>query len=159
MLGIGNLAVSREAHQELFDVGAIARLLPCIKSNDVLTRRAVAFALNNVSANPSNHTACERLGIIRTLVGLLKETDKDTNLQAVLSIRHLCESARCRNQLIDVQGIAPLLSLCGSEDIEVKRECAAALRNLSLSEQSKVAIVRDGGLDVLCDMMHSPGKP
>ena len=70
VLGIGNLAVSRESHQELFDVGAVAALLPVTKSPDALTKRALAFSLNNISANAANHSACERLGLVRTLVGL-----------------------------------------------------------------------------------------
>ena len=37
----------------------------------------------------------------------------------------------------------------------MKRECAAALRNLSLSEHCKIAIVREGGIKVLMDMLHS----
>jgi hypothetical protein len=104
VLGIGNMAVSRECHQELFDVGAIAKVLPCANSTDALTKRAVAFTFNNFSANPANHSACERLGVIRYITALLKDVDKDTNLQACLAVRHLFESARCRNQFLEMQG-------------------------------------------------------
>ena len=57
---------------------------------------------------------------------------------------------------MDMGGIPSLLSLAASEDVEVRRECAAALRNLSLSEHCKVAIVREGGMEILMDMLHSP---
>ena len=49
-----------------------------------------------------NQSACERLGVARTLIVLLRDVDKDTNLQATLALRHLFESARCRNQFTDL---------------------------------------------------------
>jgi HEAT repeat protein len=110
-LGIGNLAVSRESHQELFDVGAVASLVECVKSSDVMTKRAAAFAINNISSNPANHTACERLGITRALIQLLSDADKDASLQATLATRHLCESAKFRNQFTELNGIPSLVAL------------------------------------------------
>jgi hypothetical protein len=156
VLGIGNLAVSRESHQELFDVGAIAQLVDCAKANDVMTKRAVAFTMNNIASNPANHVPCERLGLTRALVSLLADADKDTNLQATLATRHLCESAKFRNQFTELNGIPVLLALGLSEDVEVKREVAATLRNISLSVHSKVVMVREHCLQLLNDFMHSP---
>lgn len=108
-----NLAVSRDTHQELFDVGAVATLVnKCDASvTDIETRRALAFGFNNVGSNPANHTACERLGVIRKICDLLKDLDKDTNLQATIALRRLCESARCRNQTTEMGGIPSLLKL------------------------------------------------
>jgi hypothetical protein len=56
--------------QELFDVGAVAQLVDCAKAHDIMTKRAVAFTLNNIASNPANHIACERLGIKSTYVCL-----------------------------------------------------------------------------------------
>jgi vacuolar protein 8 len=63
VLGVANLAVSRESHQELFDVGAIAGLTQCVKSTDQHTLRALSFAYTNICSSPANHVACERLGM------------------------------------------------------------------------------------------------
>lgn len=111
VLGIANLAVSRESHQELFDVGAIVSLVDSVKSSDIMTKRAAAFAINNISSNPANHVACERLGLSRALIQLLSDVDKDTNLQATLATRHLCESAKFRNQFTELNGIPALIAL------------------------------------------------
>ncbi len=157
VLGLGNLAVSRESHQELFDVGAVALLIDCAKSGDLLTKRAVAFAFNNIAANSQNHTVCERLGLTRALTILLNDPDKDTNLQATLATRRLCESAKFRNQFVDLHGIPVLLTLgLNTEDVEMKREVAATLRNLSLSVHGKVVIIREKGLKLLAEYMQSP---
>jgi hypothetical protein len=65
VLGIGNMAISKESHQELFDVGAVAGLLNCAKSNDLQTRRCCAFAFNNIAANAANHPAAEVINTLR----------------------------------------------------------------------------------------------
>jgi hypothetical protein len=48
-----------------------------------------------------------------------------------------------------------LMQLGSTEDVETRREVAAAFRNISLSEACKVMLVHCGALGVLCDMMHS----
>lgn len=157
VLGLGNLAVSRESHQELFDVGAVATVMDLTtKATDLLTKRAIAFCLNNIACNPANHIPCERLGLTRALLILLGDRDKDVNLQAILATRHLCESAKFRNQFVELNGIPVLLPLGFSEDIEVKREVCAALRNLSLSVHGKVVMIREKVLTLLCECMQSP---
>lgn len=150
VLGIANLAVSRDTHQELFDVGAVAAMVTCCNSTDLQTRRAVAFGFNNISSNPANHTACERLGIIRQLCKLLEDHTTRTHICRPLWLFVGCavESARCRNQITEMGGMASQLS----STLATRK----MWRNLSLSEASKVAIVRQGGLGVICDMMHSP---
>ena len=130
--------------------------MECAKVDDEMTKRAVAFTFNNISTNPANHVPCERLGMTRALILLLKDSDKDTNLQATLAIRHLCESPKFRNQFTELNGIPSLIALGTSEDVEVKREVAAALRNISLSVHSKIVIIREKGLPLLNEMMHSP---
>ena len=42
-----------------------------------------------------------------------------------------------------------MLQLAESDSVEVQREVAACLRNLSLSEPNKIAIRQGGGLEVL----------
>ncbi|CAM9303250.1 unnamed protein product [Discosporangium mesarthrocarpum] len=157
VLGLGNLAVVTQNHQTLFDGGGVSSLLMenVYGADDLETRRCVAFALNNIAAFEPNHRACERLGVLRPLVKLLRDPDQDTHLQAAFAIRQLSVTARCRSQLVEMKGLNPLLRLGASDSAEVLREVAAALRNVSLSEHSKIDIVKEGGLTVLVEMMHS----
>ena len=57
-------------------------LLPLAASEDLDTRRCVAFGLNNVASNEANHRVCEKMGVLRPLVTLLKDPDVDVHLQA-----------------------------------------------------------------------------
>ena len=115
-------------------MGAIAGLTQCAESKDLQTLRGLAFGYVNICSNPANHVACERLGLLRPIISLLQHSDKDVHLPACLAVRHLCETPRCRNQFLDLGGVQPLLALGKEDDVEVRREVAAAMRNLSLSE-------------------------
>ena len=79
-------AVVTQNHQEPSDTGAVAALLPLASSEDLETRRCVAFALNNIASNELNHRVCERMGVLRPLVRLLKDKDQDTHLQACFAV-------------------------------------------------------------------------
>lgn len=111
VLGLGNLAVVTQNHQTLFEAGGVSSLLmeAVYAAEDVETRRCVAFALNNISSFEPNHRACERAGVLRPLVRLLKDHDVSTHLQAVFAIRQLSVTARCRSQLVEMKGLPPLL--------------------------------------------------
>lgn len=111
VLGLGNLAVVAQNHQRLFEAGGIASLLlECVyATEDLETRRCVAFALNNIAGFEPSHRACERAGVMRPLVKFLRDPDLDTHLQALFAIRQLSVTARCRSQFIEMKGLDPLL--------------------------------------------------
>lgn len=111
VLGLGNLGVVTQNHQTLFEAGGVSSLLleSVYAAEDLDTRRCVAFALNNIASFEPNHRACERAGVLRPLVRLLRDPDPDTHLQAVFAIRQLSVTARCRSQLVEMKGLSPLL--------------------------------------------------
>lgn len=110
-MGLANLAVVTQNHQTLFEAGGVSSLLmeAVYAAEDIETRRCVAFALNNIASFEPNHRACERAGVLRPLVRLLKDPDANTHLQAVFAIRQLSVTARCRSQLVEMKGLPPLL--------------------------------------------------
>jgi vacuolar protein 8 len=119
----------------------MAALSALADSKDVETRRCVAFAFNNLSTNEENHATIERLGLVRPLISLAARTDDtDTHLQAVIALRHLALHPKNRLDIVALGGLEPLLELLRlpAAPIEVPREVAACLRNLSLSETNKV---------------------
>ena len=64
---------------------------------------------------------------------------------------------KCSFQFIEeLQGLKPLLLLAASESIEIQREVAATLRNLSLGPAANAtAIFRAGGVQVLVELAVS----
>ena len=111
VLTLGNLGVVTQNHQTLFEAGGVASLLleSVYAAEDLETRRCVAFALNNIASFEPNHRACERAGVLRPLVRILHDPDLDTHLQALVAIRQLSITTRCRSQLIEMKGVRPLL--------------------------------------------------
>ena len=67
----------------------------------------------------------------------------------------LAPTLRNRIKINEMGGVNPLLRLADSTNVEVQREVAACLRNLSLGEQVKVALVRAGCLKALIGFSHS----
>ena len=154
-LGIGNLAIVTANHQELFDSGAIASLLPLAVCDDLETRRCTAFGLNNVASNEKNHRVLRKDGRPPTLSRSDQGQGPGHAFTSVSSGAAASLTPKCRFQFVEMKGLQPLLALADSDSIEVQRELAAALRNLSLSEQNKISIVREGGMDVLIKFAHS----
>ena len=74
------------------------------------------------------------------LLAQARTDDTDTHLQAVIALRHLSLHPKNRLDVVALGGLEPLLELLRlpAAPIEVPREVAACLRNLSLSETNKV---------------------
>lgn len=155
-LAIGNIAVEHKHHKDLFDQGAVAALLVAKKSSDLETRRALAFALNNLAANEANAAMIRKLNVLKTVVALLQDDHVDTHLQTCFALRRMAIEDRNRTQAVSFGALTPLFKLAAaSESVEVQREVCAALRNLSLSEDNKVAMVLSGALAPLTTLVHS----
>ncbi|KDO22842.1 hypothetical protein SPRG_11979 [Saprolegnia parasitica CBS 223.65] len=71
-LAIGNLAVSAANHKDLFDQGAIGALLHLETASDAETRRCLAFAINDVAGNEVNLAQLDKMGILRTIIGIME---------------------------------------------------------------------------------------
>ena len=69
------MALALGNHVDIIEVGALPALLSAAESNDLDTRRCVAFALNSLCMNEKNHVVCERVGIIKPLVNLAMMED------------------------------------------------------------------------------------
>lgn len=81
-LSLGNLDLSSSNHQPLIDCSAIASLIPLTISDDLETRRCVAFGFHNIAANELNHRKCDKMGVLDGLVVLLASDEQNTLLHA-----------------------------------------------------------------------------
>ena len=83
----------------------------------------------------------ERMGLIKPLIRLAARLDDtETHTQAIIALRHLALHPKNRLDIVALGGLEPLLQLAvvPATPVEVLREIAACLRNLSLSEANKV---------------------
>ena len=144
-LTIANLSLCKANHSFLLENHSVESLLPLTHSDDIETLRGVSFALHSLSIHEENHSLLEGTAAIKALVTLARCGDRDTALQACLATKYLCVCERCRNIFVESRGLEPLLLLASSDDLETKQEVCAALRNISLSDQNKVAILKEGG--------------
>ena len=152
-LAVANLALVKANHKELVLAKCVESLLPLVDSDDIETLRGISFALHSFSKNEENHARLENTKTIESLVTLARCGDRDTTLQACLAVKYLCACEACRNKFVENGGLEPLLALASRDDLETKREVTAALRNVSLSDMNKKAIMveddGEGNLDII----------
>ena len=154
-LSLGNITVSRASHEQVINSGVLQQFIDMSKSKDTETKRCVAFTIHNIASNKSNIAACERLQIMPSVVNLLHCKDFETKLQACLAVKLFSSSPRSRVQFVEAKGLTPLLRLATLESSELTREFGVALQNLSLSDDNKVHIFKDGGFMILLELCHS----
>lgn len=130
-------------------------ILLLVNSQDIGTLRGTAFALHSLSYNMNNHAALEKAGAIQSVIPLLQCEDHGTILQACLSVKYLSKCEACRVKFVACNGLEHLLALSVSNDLETKRELAAALRNISLSDENKTPIM-DAGIDLIATLCRDP---
>lgn len=162
-LAIGNLAVIPENHKSLFDSGAIhALLLIADSTKDVEITQFIAFTFHNIARSEENHRWCEKMGVLKAIVTLLQSHDEQTQFESCLALRFLCISPKARVQFVEFNGLPHLLKFASGtfssldNDVKFKREAAAALKNISLSDPLKKQIVSSpGGVNILLEMCRS----
>ena len=157
-LTVANLALVRENHSVLLNADTVESLLPLIHSDDIETLRGISFAIHSFSIHEENHSMLELTAAVQSLVTLARCGDRDSSLQACTAVKYLCVCERCRNMFVESGGLEPLMALASSsDDLETKREVSAALRNISLSDQNKEAIMIEGGLvDIISKLARDP---
>jgi hypothetical protein len=156
-LAVGNLALIDANHGVLIDTKLMESIVQLANAQDIETLRGTAFALHLFSKKDSNHSALEAAGAIECLVPLLQCGDRETLLQASLAIKYLSTLTKCRIKFVDCHGHESLLANATSDDLETKRELAAALRNLTLSDENKAPIMQ-AGLDFIATLCRDSDK-
>jgi hypothetical protein len=105
--------------------------------------------------------------MLRSLVALLKHGSKEPSRcpEATDNVnKHICDAITvvCRDQkdakraLLELAGIAPIVSLLHSLDAKVQRAASSVLRTLAFKEdQAKHAIIENGAIQPLVRMLRS----
>jgi len=145
-LAVANFAVLHTNHQVLLDSSAVAGVLSDAKSTDFDTRRSVAFMLNGIATNTSTHIECVKLGVPKVLASLLSCSDLETQIQSCICARHLCINDDARLKFIEAQSLPAVFALSRSASI------AAVLRNISIGDQAKTLLVKNGGIHILAEL-------
>ena len=75
--------------------------------------------------------------------------------KACIGLRNMAQNPKNRKRIGEMGGISAILKLGDSTEASVLRECAACLRNLSLSEELKLLLVKHNALKPLINFAHS----
>lgn len=126
------------------------------RQNAIITLGNLCFDKNYVKGLSSN-------GILKAMISFAfppVETDTtNAQFQAIAALRGLAINDEVRLRLVQLGCCAPLILAAGDEciqtmDIEVRREAAAALFNLALSEDNSILMAQSGIVSALSSLMR-----
>ena len=152
--GLHNLAVERRNHTTLRNLGALRPLIALASSDppDRETMMQAVVALRHLSLDPQNRSMIVQLGGLEPLTRLIAlETGG-------LEDADMVERQRREDDADGGEGMVETHERgeADGRQLDLVRETAACLRNLSLSEDNKIAIVAArGALTALVNAMHS----
>ena len=154
-LTFANLTLSFKYHDRLAIPTLLSSLWPLLSMDDSQTHQCVAFALHNISKNIDYHDCCEKNNVANMITRILGLEDEFSKLHGCLALRYISVSKIVAAQFIQCDGLPKLFLIAAMGNLEQKLEAAACLRNLSLADENKVRICREGGMAVLTDLTRS----
>merc|ERR1719181_969800 len=120
------------------------------QSREADIREYAAFALANLASNAEFCNKIGQEGGILPLIVLAYSKDLNAQCLAIAALRRMCQlTVQNRGRIIRGGGLDPLAMAGRSTEVEVQREVAATLCNLSLSPEHKVEIANSGALEPL----------
>jgi hypothetical protein len=159
---LANLGYGHELNQRLIgDAGALETLLDlcCSRDMDVIESSSAALA-NLVCLHKGNAHRISRVGGIQVLLRLiasavpanLLDSDQMSEVQAncAEALANLTSNYGEENAAqIHALGVAPLVLLCGSGNLQVRRHAALVLGNVAQSDEHRALIGLRGGIEAL----------
>ena len=157
MTAVANLAIDESNHREVLSNIRLQNILSLVRSDDVETLRSLSFALHSFSRYEQNHVIMKVACAADPLVMLLRCEDYDTAFQSCVATKYLCTNETWRNIIADSNGLEALLLLASTQHLELKRELAATLRNMTLSNDNnkKMMAVKDR-LKIIAKLCRDP---
>ena len=127
-----NMAAAKKNHVALIKYGLIKIVCHLITCKESRICKSALQCIANLASNSSNHVSFLEEKCIQNLLSFLSNRQHDITFQSVLALRGFSTSYAFRTQIIQSNGLEPLLKLCCVDSIELQMEVIATLCNLSL---------------------------
>eukprot|EP00803_Ostreobium_quekettii_P004028 evm.model.scf_590.9 EVM.evm.TU.scf_590.9 scf_590:73201-75003(-) len=154
---LSNLSESLEDNRDT--IGKSRGLYQCVvllRSGCERTAAQAVRLLASLAEYGPNRRLIGSAGAIQILIHLLTAPNRAMcRLNAARALADLCHEQRCRVHLVQLEGIGPLVGVCGKEKDPERVQAARALHNLAMDPHIQRSIVWEGGVSVLVEMLHS----
>lgn len=151
-----NMTHSDENRQQLVNAGAIPVLVSLLSSTDPDVQYYCTTALSNIAVDPENRKrlAKSEPRLVSHLVKLMgSPSSPRVQCQAALALRNLASDVNYQLDIVRTGGLPYLLELLKSTPTPLVLAAVACIRNISIHPSNERAIVDEGFLRPLVDLL------
>jgi len=137
----------------------IQPLVALLASSDADAVHHAALAITSLSRSEPNRDALRDAGALCRMFELLLHVDSTVQEAAVQCIANLGVEATAAVTFLRAGWHLPLISLLSSDCYETNAAAAAVLGNLACSSDFRAALIADGALQPILQLLHAPSLP
>ncbi|KAK6167613.1 hypothetical protein SNE40_021596 [Patella caerulea] len=153
-----NLTHLQSNRNELVDKGALPILILLLSSSDEEIQYYSSAALSNIAVNDIHRIMMVAIGnhdVIRDLIKLLLSKKEKVKCQACYALRNLASDGDNQIWIVRFGVLEPLHKVIRNSKKETLGAAVGCLRNLSILKANEPAIVEQGFLPDLCNILKS----
>ncbi|XP_010454084.1 PREDICTED: U-box domain-containing protein 3-like [Camelina sativa] len=151
-----NLSICDENKEMIVSSGAIKPLVNALRLGTPTSKENAACALLRLSQSEDNNkTAIGRSGAIPLLVNLLETGGFRAKKDASTALYSLCSTKENKLRAVESRVMKPLVELMADFESEMVDKSAFVMNLLMSEQESKPAVVEEGGVPVLVEIVEA----
>ncbi|XP_053215328.1 armadillo repeat-containing protein 3 isoform X4 [Podarcis raffonei] len=140
----------------LLDLGALEPLFKLVTHEDPIVRRNATMVVGVMASHNDVKKSLRQLDVTSAFIArLAPEEDVVTHEFASLCLVHMAAEYNSKVQIFEQGGLEPLISLLGSPDPDVKKNCVECIYNMVQDFQSRAAVRELNVIPPLLDLLKS----
>nr|XP_034985503.1 armadillo repeat-containing protein 3 isoform X3 [Zootoca vivipara] len=140
----------------LLDLGALEPLFKLVTHDDPIVRRNATMVVGVMASHNDVKKSLRQLDVTSAFIArLAPEEDVVTHEFASLCLVHMAAEYNSKVQIFEQGGLEPLISLLGSPDPDVKKNCVECIYNMVQDFQSRAAVRELNVIPPLLDLLKS----
>lgn len=152
-----NMTHSDENRQQLVNAGAIPTLVSLLSCSDIDVQYYCTTALSNIAVDASNRKRLSQTEpqLVEYLIALMDSSSPKVQCQAALALRNLASDEKYQLEIVQANGLPPLLRLLQSSFFPHVLSSVACIRNISIHPSNESPIIDALFLNPLVNLLST----
>lgn len=148
---IGSLSENEEVKDELIALGAISKVINCLKNSSIEIKRAASYYFAILSKDKELLSHFEIDDLFRQIIDIASLSDKECQDYGAYILANLANIKEYQRLLVQMGAVKPLVFMMKT-DAESKHYAGLALLKLADNYENHLSIAEEGGIQALLDM-------